>query len=464
MPTTTTPVGSTVSPARSRPCSACTRVFVVDKHDTPLMPTFSKRARELLKSGRAVVVRRNPFTIRLLDREGGDTQLMELKLDPGSKTTGAVVTVFGAKRGWHVVVAFELQHRGQAIRTALLSRRQLRSGRRSRKTRYRPARFVNRKRKVGWLAPSLKSRVDNIVTLAKRLVRVCPITSLPTEQVRFDTQLLQDATISGAEYQQGTLAGYEVREYLLEKWGRQCVYCNAMDVPLQIDHLTARSRGGSDRVSNLTLACERCNQKKGNRELSDFLKRKPDLLRKLLAQAKAPLSDAAAVNITRKALVATLQASFPHISVSTSTGGRTKYNRTRQGYAKAHWLDAACVGETGECIDVSAIQNVTCLIAKGRGRRQMCSSDKYGFPRTRAKRAKRVYGFQTGDRVRLIQPGGKYRGTHEGVVAIRATGKFDIITINKIKITAPYNRLTRLQRFDGYVYQRVNGYPHYRAG
>ena len=455
MPTASTLPVSTTSPAPSRLGSACTRVFVVDKHDTPLMPTYPRRAREWLTSGRAVVARRNPFTIRLLDREGGDTQPMELKLDPGSKVTGVVMTVLGEKRSWHALAAFELHHRGQAISKALLSRRQLRSGRRNRKTRYRKARFANRTRPDGWLAPSLKSRVDNTVTLVKRLVRVCPITSLPTEQVRFDTQLLQDATISGSEYQQGTLAGYEVREYLLEKWGRQCVYCNAKGVPLQIDHLTARSRGGSDRVSNLILACGRCNQTKGNHSLEEFLNKRPELLRLLLDQIKAPLKDAAAVNSTRKALVKTLQTTFPQLTVSTSTGGRTKYNRTRQGYAKTHWLDAVCVGETGESVDISAIQEITHLIAKGRGSRQMCKPNKFGFPRTSSKLAKRAYGFQTGDRVRLTQPTGKYRGTHEGVVAVRATGKFDITTANGLKITAPHIRFTRLHRFDGYTYQRV---------
>ena len=455
MPKYSTSPVLTTSPAPRRSGSACTRVFVVDKHETPLMPTSPKHARVWLTSGRAVVARRHPFTIRLLDRVGGDTQAMELKLDPGSKVTGAVLTVLGAKRGWHAVVAFELHHRGQAIRDALLARRQLRFGRRSRKTRYRPGRFANRQRKAGWLAPSLQSRVDNIVTLAKRLRRVCPITSIPVEQVRFDTQLLQDTTIAGVDYQQGTLAGYEVREYLLEKWGRQCVYCKDKDVPLQIDHLTARSRGGSDRVSNLTLACGRCNQKKGNLLLEAFLEKQPDLLRRLLAQAKVSLKDAAAVNSTRKALVGTLQDTFPQISVSTSTGGRTKYNRSKQSYAKAHWLDAACVGETGECVDIADIREITRIVAKGRGSRQMCSPNKYGFPRTQAKRAKRLYGFQTGDRARLDQPSGKYRGTHEGVVAIRATGNFDITTINGLKITASHTRFSRLQRFDGYTYLRT---------
>ena len=449
-------VSPTTSGTPSLPQSgvASTCVFVVDAKHAPLMPCSPKRAKRLLDSKRAVVARMNPFTIRLTERVGGTKQPMELKLDPGSKKTGVALTVLGAVRGWYAVAAWEIQHRGQAIRDALLSRAQLRRGRRSRKTRYRQPRFSNRKRSQGWLAPSLRSRVDNVVALTSKLYTVCPLTSIPVEQVRFDTQLMESPEISGVAYQQGTLAGYEVREYLLEKWKRQCVYCNAKDVPLQIEHITPRSRGGSDRVSNLALACGKCNQKKGNRLLEDFLKGKPELLRKLKAQAKAPLKDAAAVNSTRKALVAQLQTAFPTLIVSTSTGGRTKFNRTQQGYAKTHWLDAACVGETGADVDVSRITAFTTVVAKGRGNRQMCKPNKFGFPRTAPKSVKRMHGFQTGDLVRLTQPNGKYEGTHEGVVSIRATGMFDILTSSKIKITAPHTRFTRLQRFDGYVYSR----------
>ena len=199
--------------------------MVVDKLGVPLMPTRPKRARDFLKSGRADVFCSNPFTIRLLDREGGDTQPVELKLDPGSKTTGVALVVKGSIRGWFAIAAWELHHRGQAIRDALLSRSQLRRGRRARKTRYRQARFSNRTRALGWLPPSLRSRVDNVVAFCVKLIRVCPVSEIPVEQVRFDTQAMTDPEISGVAYQQGTLFGYEVREYLLEKWNRQCVYC-----------------------------------------------------------------------------------------------------------------------------------------------------------------------------------------------------------------------------------------------
>ena len=105
--------------------------------------------------------------------------------------------------------------------------------------------------------------------------------------------------ISGMEYQQGTLAGYEVREYLLEKWKRACTYCGAQNVPLQVEHIQAKANGGTDRISNLCLACDSCNQAKGTQDIRVFLTEKPDLLGRILAQSKAPLKDAAAVNTIR---------------------------------------------------------------------------------------------------------------------------------------------------------------------
>nr|MCU0480642.1 RRXRR domain-containing protein [Anaerolineae bacterium] len=105
------------------------RVFVLDKNKKPLMPCNPARARQLLKSGKAAVYRRYPFTIILKDREGGDTQPIQVKLDPGSKTTGVAIVAY-FKRGLYCVWTGELNHRGQQVSDALLSRRQLRKGRR----------------------------------------------------------------------------------------------------------------------------------------------------------------------------------------------------------------------------------------------------------------------------------------------------------------------------------------------
>jgi 5-methylcytosine-specific restriction endonuclease McrA len=227
----------------------------------------------------------------------------------------------------------ELEHRGQFIKDALESRNCVRRGRRQRNIRYRQARFLNRTRSKGWLAPSLMHRVLTIETWVQRLIEFAPIAEIKQELVRFDMQQMENPEISGTEYQQGTLAGYEVREYLLEKWGRKCTYCSLEGVPLQVEHIQPRAKGGSDRVSNLCLACEKCNQKKGTKDLKDFLKGKIDLASKILKQAKAPLKDAAAVNTTRWKLFETLKSTG--LPVSTGTGGQTKYNRTRLNLPKS---------------------------------------------------------------------------------------------------------------------------------
>ena len=413
------------------------------------MPTTPRRARLLRKAGRADMVCINPATIRLRDRDRCDVQPIELKIDPGSKTTGLALVVQCAKRSWIVLCAWELTHRGQQIVQSLLARAAHRRSRRSRKTRYRPARFLNRTRPSGWLPPSLRSRIDNVVGFCRKTMTRAAVSALVVENVRFDMQQLQSPEISGAEYQQGTLAGYEVREYLLLKWNHCCGYCQTNNVPLQVEHIVPISRGGTHRISNLCLACGPCNQKKANRPVSEFLAKKPDLLKTILAQAKTPLKDAAAVNSTREALVAELQGFG--LPVHTGTGGLTKFNRTQQGYAKSHWLDAACVGETGTQVNITRIQHITQIKARGRGSRQMCLVDKFGFPRTAPKTIKRIHGFQTGDRVRLIQPQGKYKGVHEGFVAVRARGQFDITTTKTGKVSAHHTHFSLIARFNGYT-------------
>ena len=127
------------------------------------------------------------------------------------------------------------------------------------------------------------------------------------ELVRFDMQKIQNPEISGVEYQQGELMGYEVREYLLEKWDRKCAYCGKTDIPLEIEHIVPKSKGGSNRVGNLTLACTACNRKKGNKPLEQFLSRKPELLKRIQKQSGVPLKDAGAVNASRWDLFRTLE-------------------------------------------------------------------------------------------------------------------------------------------------------------
>ena len=174
------------------------------------------------------------------------------------------------------------------------------------------------------------------------------MTSIACETVRFDTQALENPEIAGAEYQQGTLAGYEVRECLLEKWGRTCACCDATDTPLQIDHVRPKARGGSDRVSNLALACRALQPGQGRAAGRGLPGRNArSVSGRFSRQAKAPLAAAAAVNATRRVLFEALRRTG--LPVTGASGGRTKFNRTRLGIPKSHALDAACVGETLTC-------------------------------------------------------------------------------------------------------------------
>ena len=425
-------------------------VFVLDTNKRPLNPVHPGRARLLLKAGQAAVWRRYPFTI-ILKQAVVDPQFapLRLKLDPGSKMTGMALVNDATGQ---IVWAAELSHRGQAIKKALGARRGVRRGRRYRHTRYRQPRFANRRnQKKGWLPPSLESRLANILTWVKRLMRLCPIAALSQELVKFDLQLLENPEIAGVEYQQGTLAGYELREYLLEKWGRQCAYCDATNVPLQIEHIVCRAKGGSNRTGNLTLACEPCNVKKDTQDIRDFLREQPERLARILAQAKAPLKDAAAVNMTRWALYERLKELG--LPVECGSGGLTKYNRVTRELPKTHWLDAACVGKsTPESLTIKQVRPWL-ITATGSGCRQMCSMDKRGFPRTGPKQAKRVKGFQTGDLVRARVPAGKYAGIHVGRVLVRATGSFDIRTAHGRVQGISHRHCQPIHRNDGYSYQ-----------
>ncbi|MDY6896730.1 MAG: RNA-guided endonuclease IscB [Cyanobacteriota bacterium] len=418
-------------------------VFLIDTNKQQLNPVSPKQARRLLEKGKAAVFRQYPFTLIL--KTAIDSPIIRpltLKLDPGSKFTG-IALLDGEKVIWGA----ELEHRGYQIKDALLSRRQLRRSRRNRKTRYRKPRFDNRKRSDNWLPPSLEHRILTTTTWVKRLMRYASITELWIEKVKFDMQQMQNPEISGVEYQQGILAGYQVREYLLEKWGRECTYCGKKDVHLQIEHIYPKSKGGSNRVSNLCLSCEKCNYKKGNKPVEEFLKKKPDLLKKIKSKAKKPLLDAAAVNATRNKLVKVLSSLLP---TKTATGAQTKYNRIRFNLEKHHWIDAACVGDI---VNLKLLTNQPLKIkCNGHGTRQMCRTNKYGFPVRYVPRFKFVKGFQTGDIVKAVVTSGKKIGEYIGRIGTRSTGSFNISTRDKLVQGISYKYCKTIHFKDGYSY------------
>ncbi len=423
------------------------KVFVIDSEKRPLDPVHPAQARQLLRNKKAAVYRQFPFTLILKESwSEAPVQALRLKIDPGAKHTG--IALVNDLTG-EVVFAAELKHRGFAIRDSLTSRRQLRRSRRNRKTRYRQPRFLNRTRPNGWLAPSLQSRVENIKTWVEKLRRFAPIKAISQELVRFDMQLMRNPDIQGKEYQQGTLAGYETREFLLEKWNRQCAYCGIKDIPLQIEHIHPRAKGGSNSITNLTLSCDKCNTKKGTKDIKDFLKKDQSRLEKILKQAKRPLADAAAVNTTRFALLEVLKATG--LPVETGSGGLTKFNRNQQKLTKTHWLDAACVGKSTPILNIKVIRPLL-IAANGHGSRQSCRTDKLGFPNRHIPREKIHFNFQTGDIVKAIVTTGKKVGNYVGRVAIRSTGSFNISTKNGLVQGVSHKFCKRIHSKDGYSY------------
>jgi 5-methylcytosine-specific restriction endonuclease McrA len=414
------------------------KVFVLDTNHIPLQPCHPAKARLLLRDGHAAIFKRYPFTI-ILKRAVTDPApaALRLKLDPGSQTTGLAIV---SDTTGEVIWAAELHHRGRQIRAALSRRATLRRTRRQRKTRYRARRSRNRRRPPGWLPPSLASRVANIMTWVARLRRLCPIAAVSVELVCFDTRGRHNPENSGTETQRGEPVSGAGRIALREKRGRACAYCGKTNVPLQVEHIVPKARGGTNRVSNLTLACGPCNQAKGKRTAAEF--GHPGVQ----AQVKGSLRDAAAINATRRVLSQCLVATG--LPVEVGTGGRTKANRDRQGLPKTHWIDAACVGtSTPERLKLSGVRPLM-IKATGHGWRQRCRPDQYGFPRCHAARAKSYLGFQTGDMVRAVIPVGRYAGTHVGRIAIRFAPKFLLKGFN---VHPKYLRV--VQRADGYDYQ-----------
>ncbi len=460
-----------------RPVAA--RVFVVDCHGTPLMPCHPARARQLLAKGRAVVARHTPLVIRLKDKEASECEVdgVEAGVDPGSAHTGIAVFRVDEAGARHGLVSVQVDHRGRRISEQLGSRAALRRGRRSRNLRYRARRFDNRHpgecvscganaqagrdrcrlcrtarapRRDGLrparLAPSLRHRVEGDMAMIAKLRGWAPVGEVHMELVRFDTQALVNPEITGTGYQQGTLAGFEVREYLLVKWAHRCAYCWVSGVPLNIDHLQPRSRSGSDRVSNLAISCVPCNQAKGNRPIGELLASDPARLAHIRAQMTAPLRDAAAVNSTRWEIWRRLRETG--LPVHTGTGGRTKWNRTRNQLPKSHTLDALCVGDAGRVASVPT--RVVVAAATGRGSYSRTRSDRHGFPRLRLPRARQHHGFATGDLVRAVVPSGKKTGVHVGRVAVRSTGSFNIRTRSGLVQGVNHRHCALLQRGDGW--------------
>jgi 5-methylcytosine-specific restriction endonuclease McrA len=401
-----------------------------------------------------------------------------IKIDPGSKHTGIAVV----READNAAMLFmQIEHRAEFIVKNLQTRNAARRNRRQRETRYRRCKFINHYQKKdskyeattprpdGWLPPSVKSIGDNVINWVNRLGRLINITNCSFEAVRFDTQLMDNPEISGKEYQSGTLLGYEIKEYLLDKYTHTCQYCGgaSKDPILEWEHIVPRSKGGSDSIKNATLACHTCNQDKGNLSLTEWLEQESKLKTKL---AKARTSGIAKVmagkttsasdrycawaNASRRYIERDLFKIFGEGKVECSSGGRTKFNRMKLNLPKDHHFDALCVGNVpekgykdlahGYCLYVTAI---------GRGTRFRSRINKCGVIMLKLKKTpKSVFGFHTGDIVAVDSTTGKYKGHYVGRVMTRASGYFSVRTTDNEVISTKYDKCKVVQYNNGYRY------------
>ena len=448
------------------------KVAILDTHKRILEPCHPSVARRLLREGQAAVYKRYPFTI-ILKREvlSPKTTDYTLSIDPGSKCTGMAIT--DSKN--NIVACFELHHRGSAIKKGLSDRANYRRSRRTRKRRYRPARWQNRARKApvltadgwkyqsfgqsskGWIAPSLMSRVFNIHTWVNRLSKIYPIARLAVEHVKFDTQLMENPEISGVEYQRGTLFEVEVWEYLLEKFGRKCYYCGAKNVPLEKEHILPKAKGGTNRVSNLTVSCRKCNIEKGKRHPDEIGGKFGKRVQSALRAAKKPLKDAQAVNTIRWKIVETLKATG--LPIIYGTGGKTKWHRKQADLPKTHYYDAACIASVPNS---SALCSVLAIHAVGYGHRgnlgdYQTKQKAPGF-KSPYKRIEHIDGFQKLDTVEMTTKNRRYVG------CINTFDKTPDGKPQKLRIKNDWtggdgrkngtiHQLRRIQKRDGYAYQ-----------
>lgn len=313
-------------------------VAVLSKTGIRLMPTSNYRARKLLARKKAVICGYRPFTIRLTERETGDVQPVELAVDTGYFHVGNSL-----KTAKHELAAVE-------IRTLMDEkqryddRRRYRRMRRSR-LRYRAPRFDNRRRPEGWLAPSIRGRMEQNLAMLKRIISVVPVTRIVMEMGQFDTQVLKaleegKPLPEGTDYQQGERYGTAtLREavFARDNYTCQCCQKTANDgVILHVHHIVYRSQGGTNRMGNLITVCEKCHTPKNHKPGGKLYNWKPNV---------KSFKGATFMTSVRWTMYRTVRKAFPDTEIRITYGAKTKLQRRILDITKSHVNDAYAMGD-----------------------------------------------------------------------------------------------------------------------
>lgn len=407
-------------------------VYVINQHGKPLMPCKPRKARLLLKQGKAKVVKRTPFTIQLLHGSSGYKQPITLGIDTGYKNIGLSATTKSK-----VLFEAEVKPREDIVKL-LAARRKFRRARRNRKTRYRKPRFLNRGKIKGWLAPSVLNRIETHLKAARLVNAILPISKTIVEVAQFDIQKIKNPSIEGKEYQQGEQLGFwNVREYVLWRDNHKCRLCNgkSKDPILNVHHLESRKVGG-DAPNNLITLCEACHREyhQGVKQLS-------------LKRGKS-FREAAFMGIMRWAFYNKLKEQCQNVSLT--YGYITKHTRINNHFEKSHRIDARCISGNPQA---KAQHDWYFIKQVRRQNRQLHKATiRKGGIRQANKAPKYAHGYQLFDKV-------LHREQECFIFGRRSSGYFDLRLLDGTKIhpSAKVIELKLLEKAKTFLIERRTG-------
>lgn len=426
------------------------KVYVLNMHGEPLMPCSPRKARILLKSGKAKVAKQTPFTIKLINGSSGYVQEIILGVDAGSKTIG-----LSASTKKEELFAAEVKPRNDVVEL-LSNRREFRKARRNRKTRYRKPRFNNRvhSKHKGWLAPSVEVKIQEHITPIKRVCCILPVRKVVVETAEFDLQLLKaieegKPAPQGEDYQKGEMYGhYNVRQYVLWRDNYTCQCCGVRsmkknEVRLHVHHLESRKIGGNA-PSNLVVLCESCHKKCHNGLITekDFKKRKRKSTR-----------DATFMGIMRKTLMQRLCSEL-YIPVVETKGYITKATREKLlVLPKSHTNDALAIAQgkhgfnVGYLPGIKQIDKIYTIRPVRHHNLQLHKATILKGGIRKANQVKKyVFGYRLFDKV-------QFNGQDCFIWGRRTTGQFTIKTIDgeMIKDGITFKKLKLLEKSTNYL-------------
>jgi hypothetical protein len=395
-------------------------VFVVNQHGQPLMPCCARKARLLLKQKQAKVVRRTPFTIQFLYGSYGYRQPIDQGVDAGYNNIGMSATT-----GKKALFEAEVELRSDIV-DLLSTRRAMRRSRRSRNARYRQPRFNNRKRRDGWLAPSVENRVNQHLKAIALVHQFLPITSTTIEVAQFDIQKIRNPDIQGTKYQQGEQLGFwNVREYVLWRDDHQCrgrEGCN--NKILNVHHIESRKIGG-DAPCNLITLCEQCHKEYHVGKLKLNLKRGQSFKAETF------------MGVMRWEIYNRLKKLCPNVNLT--YGYITKSTRIAIDLEKSHRLDARCISGNPNAEPDTGWYFFKQMRSQNRQLHKFNPSK--GGIRKANKAQRFLFGFQLFDKV-------LFEGQECFIFGRRSSGYFDLRTLGgtKVHASANYKDLRLLER------------------